>query len=112
MGAVSVYQIIVAWVANSFIRPNVKRSASIAICNMIGNTASIYRFYIYPESNGPRYLAGGAAVAGICFIVAALVFVLRLVHIHENKLERAEAEGISLDQVSGEARGVGFRYVI
>ena len=113
MGAVSAYQIIVAWVANSFIRPNVKRSASIAICNMIGNTASIYGSYMYPKSDGPRYLAGGAAVAGICFIVAALAFVLRLVHIHENKkLERAEAEGLSPEQVSGEARGAGFRYVI
>ncbi|KAG4441298.1 hypothetical protein IFR05_003226 [Cadophora sp. M221] len=113
MGAVSAYQIIVAWVANSFIRPNVKRSASIAICNMIGNTASIYGSYMYPKSDGPRYLAGGAAVAGICFIVAALAFVLRLVHIKENKkLERAEAEGLDREQSAGVGRRLGFRYVI
>jgi len=36
LGAVSAYQIIVAWVANSFPRPMVKRSAAIAICNMVG----------------------------------------------------------------------------
>jgi hypothetical protein len=36
LGAVSAYQIIVTWVANSFPRPLVKRSAAIAICNMIG----------------------------------------------------------------------------
>lgn len=36
LGSVSAYQIIVAWVANSFPRPLVKRSAAIAICNMLG----------------------------------------------------------------------------
>jgi len=36
LGAVSAYQIIITWVANSFPRPLVKRSAAIAICNMIG----------------------------------------------------------------------------
>lgn len=46
MGAVSAYQIIIAWVANSFPRPLVKRSAAIAIANMIGNTASIYGSYM------------------------------------------------------------------
>lgn len=112
MGAVSAYQIIVAWVANSFIRPNVKRSASIAICNMIGNTASIYGSYMYPKTDGPRYLAGGAAVAGVCFAVAVLAFILRLVHIRENKkLDKAEQDGVVGDDISG-TRGVGFRYVI
>ena len=48
MGAVSAFQIIVAWIANSFIRPMVKRSAAIAICNAIGNCASIYGTYFYP----------------------------------------------------------------
>ena len=43
LGAVSAYQIIVAWVANSFPRPLVKRSAAIAICNMIGE------FIFFPE---------------------------------------------------------------
>jgi hypothetical protein len=113
MGAVSAYQIIVAWIANSFIRPNVKRSAAIAICNMIGNTASIYGSYMYPSTDGPRYLAGGAAIAGVCFLVAALAFTLRLVHIRENKkLEKAEAEGVVDAQGLGATRGHGFRYVV
>jgi hypothetical protein len=110
---VSAYQIIVAWIANSFIRPNVKRSAAIAICNMIGNTASIYGSYMYPSTDGPRYLAGGAAIAGVCFLVAALAFTLRLVHIRENKkLEKAEAEGVIDAQGLGATRGHGFRYVV
>ena len=46
MGAVSAYQIILSWVANSFPRPLVKRSAVIAITNMIGNCANIYGAYM------------------------------------------------------------------
>lgn len=45
MGAVSAYQIIVAWVSNSFPRPLVKRSACISFANMIGNCANIYGSY-------------------------------------------------------------------
>ena len=46
MGGVSAYQIILSWVANSFPRPLVKRSAVIAITNMIGNCANIYGAYM------------------------------------------------------------------
>jgi len=42
LGAVSAYQIIITWVANSFLRPMVKRSAAIAICNMIGEAHIFY----------------------------------------------------------------------
>lgn len=109
LGAVSAYQIIITWVANSFPRPLVKRSAAIAICNMIGNASNIYGPYLYPASEGPRYLAGGAAVAGLCLAVAGLAFLLRLIHIKENKkLEALENDNTIRE---GDARGVGFRYV-
>ncbi|KAK1139435.1 hypothetical protein N8T08_000798 [Aspergillus melleus] len=80
MGAVSAYQIIIAWVANSFPRPLVKRSAAIAIANMLGNTASIYGSYMWPSSSGPRYIPGGGATAGVAFLVAVLAFIIRMVH--------------------------------
>ena len=114
MGAVSAYQIIIAWVANSFPRPLVKRSAAIAVANMIGNTASIYGSYMWPASSGPRYIPGGSATAAIAFLVAVLAFVIRLVHAHMNK--RLEEEENSGSQPSGlselETRVVGFRYIL
>src|ERR1700712_4348000 len=85
MGAVSAYQIIIAWVANSFPRPLVKRSAAIAVANMIGNTASIYGSYMWPSSSGPRYIPGGSATAAIAFLVAVIAFIIRLVHVRMNK---------------------------
>ncbi|KAI5362402.1 Putative major facilitator superfamily, MFS transporter superfamily [Septoria linicola] len=108
MGAVSAYTIIVPWVANSFPRPLVKRSASVAVANMIGNTASAYGSYMYPSSASPQYIPGGSANATISLCVGFIAIALRYMHIRENKrLERAEREaGEDLD-----VRGIGFRYV-
>ncbi|PWY82363.1 MFS transporter [Aspergillus eucalypticola CBS 122712] len=113
MGAVSAYQIIIAWVANSFPRPLVKRSAAIATANMIGNTASIYGSYMWPSSSGPRYIAGGSATAGIALLVAIIAFVIRAVHLRMNKaLDAAEQDrgGAEVDNL--EARNAGFRYIL
>ncbi|XRM43113.1 hypothetical protein ABZX51_006317 [Aspergillus tubingensis] len=113
MGAVSAYQIIIAWVANSFPRPLVKRSAAIATANMIGNTASIYGSYMWPSSSGPRYIAGGSATAGIALLVAIIAFVIRAVHLRMNKaLDAAEQDrgGHEVDNL--EARNAGFRYIL
>lgn len=114
MGAVAAYQIILAWIANSFIRPLVKRSASIATCNMIGNTASIYGSYMWPKPDAPRYIPGGSANAAVCVIVALIAIAFRLVLQHENrKLEQAEGQGRDLEQVdNADARATGFRYVL
>jgi hypothetical protein len=113
MGAVSAYQIIIAWVANSFPRPLVKRSAAIAIANMLGNTASIYGSYMWPSSSGPRYIPGGGATAAIALLVALIALVIRLVHKNMNK--RLEAAESSEDVPPGdnlESRAVGFRYIL
>lgn len=113
MGAVSSYQIIVSWVANSFPRPLVKRSSAIAIGNCVANAASIYGSYMYPSSDGPRYIPGSGANAAICLSIICLTLVLSYVHKWENKkLEGAEMEAVSGESAGeGDARGAGFRYV-
>ena len=115
MGAVSAYQILITWVANSFPRPMVKRSASIAICNMIGNAANIYGSFMYPTPDGPRYIPGGSANACICFAVALVALLIRIILIRENKkLEKIENERFSATPGAGglDGRAAGFRYVI
>ncbi|KAG9253764.1 major facilitator superfamily transporter [Emericellopsis atlantica] len=118
MGSVAAYQILVSWVANSFPRPLVKRSACIAICNMIGNTATIYGSYMYPASTGPRYIPGGATNAAVCVLVSLLALTLRFIHKRENKkLEQAEAEATAAGAEGGAVAGgedrrmAGFRYI-
>jgi hypothetical protein len=84
---------------------------------MIGNTASIYGSYMYPAKDEPQFVPGGSANAVICLVVAALAFVLRLIHIKENKkLELAERDARPGDGEAGdtdpELRAEGFRYIL
>lgn len=110
MGAVSAYQIIIAWVANSFPRPLVKRSAAIAIANMLGNTASIYGSYMWPSSSGPRYIPGGGATAGVALLVAVLAMVIRMVHAKMNRQLQEQEESNENGETS--QHPVGFRYIL
>ncbi|KAI4866527.1 putative MFS transporter [Hypoxylon rubiginosum] len=122
MGAVPAYQIFLAWTAGSFPRPLVKRSACISIGNMVGNTANIYGTYMYPSSEGPRYLAGGAATAADCLLVAVLAVAARLVLQRQNKKLAAREAFESSDGHSPEppvggrdataAAASGFRYIL
>ncbi|KAH8819284.1 MFS transporter [Xylogone sp. PMI_703] len=113
MGTIPAYQLIVSWVANSFPRPLVKRSIAIAVANMIGNTATIYGPYMYPATDGPRYTAGGAAVAAVCFVAAILAYVLRLIHIQENKKLVNRENHLEVTQhLDGNTRRAGFRYIL
>ncbi|KAI1327643.1 allantoate permease [Xylariaceae sp. FL0255] len=118
VGAVSAYQIIVAWVANSFPRPLVKRSACISIANLLGNAGNIYGSYLYPSSEGPRYLQGGIATAVFAFAVAVLAFTVRMVLARQNKKlaekEVLDTDGrvLNLHSDNQEAGAVGFRYIL
>ena len=117
MGAVSAYQIIVAWVANSFPRPLVKRSACIAICNMLANDATIYGSYLWPDSQSPRYIPGLSGTAAVGVVVIALTYIIRIWLLKQNK-ELAEREEMdehgnvkNLHAGDPDARAVGFRYI-
>ncbi|KAI0397149.1 allantoate permease [Xylariaceae sp. FL0594] len=115
IGAVTSYQIVLAWVANSFPHPLVKRSACISFANLVGNSANIYGSYMYPASDGPRYLPGGTATASVALLVVVLALVARLVLKAENiKLAEREQFENSRSNSGGDPDrvGVGFRYVL
>lgn len=95
----------------------VKRSAAVAIANMVGNTASIYGSYMYPKESAPQYVPGGTANSVICLCVGLLALLLRFLHIRENKrleeMEKARAENpeAQLTRHKGDIRAEGFRYI-
>ena len=118
MGAVSAYQIIVAWVANSFPRPLVKRSACIALANLIANASTIYGSYMWSDADAPRYIPGGSATAVIGVVVLLLAFIIRVWLIKINKRlatqEEVDKDGNvvrNLHADDPDARAVGFRYI-
>lgn len=92
----------------------VKRSAALAIANMVGNTASIYGSYMYPSSTAPQYVPGGSTNAVICLLVGSLALFLRFLHVRENKkleaAERNRAAG-NVEDDGADRRADGFRYV-
>lgn len=68
-----------------------KRSAAIAMTNMLSNISQIYAPYLYNKSTGPRYLP--AMTANTIFVIAAISFAtwLRSCLVKENqKLAKAE----------------------
>jgi hypothetical protein len=115
MGAVSACTIILAWEANSFPRPLVKRSAALALINLTGNASSIYGSYMWPSSTGPRYIPGGSATAAILLIVAGLALTIRLLHARINKeLEEAESsqDVRPAEMDKPDSPPAGFRYIL
>ena len=118
MGAVAAYQIIVAWVANSFPRPLVKRSACIAIANMFGNSATIYGSYMWNEADSPRYVPGGSATAVLGVLTMILAWFIRRWLGRINKelaaKEEVDREGrvVNRHKDDPDARAVGFRYIL
>lgn len=57
-GTYGCFQISNAWMANISARPRKKRAAALAMNNSIGNIALVWTPYLYPESDGPRYMTG------------------------------------------------------
>lgn len=105
IGVLPPFQIILAWITSSFARPLAKRSVVVAICGMFGNSASIYGSYLYPSSDGPRYVPAGITLACVCAACAGMAIIIRFV---------LKAENRKLDE-EDERNGVvvkGYRYIL
>ena len=122
IGANSAFQLIVTWVANSFPRPFVKRSAVVALASAVANTATIYGAYMYPNSASPRYIAGGSTTAAVSLLVLYLALSIRVWHMRLNRSlarkeviverEKGELEVRNLHEDDSDAKAVGFRYIL
>lgn len=93
-GVYGSYNAALAWISSTLPRPKEKRAAAIALVNTVGNFAQIYSPYMYPKTQGPRYLA--AMIANSCFCMACIVAVFGLRWYLKNqnvKLEIIETQG-------------------
>jgi len=75
-GVYGSYNVALAWISSTLPRPVEKRAAAIALVNTVGNIAQIYSPYMYPESDGPKYLI--AMICNSVFCVACLTVTLGL----------------------------------
>ena len=89
-GAYAVNSMILGWVSATLGSTPEKKAVSLSIVNVIANASYIYTAYLYPESDGPRYLtamASNAAFAAACILGT---WALRFWLVHANKkMDRA-----------------------
>lgn len=92
-GVYGSYNAALAWISSTLPRPIEKRAAAIALVNTIGNFAQIYSPYMYPQAQGPRYLAAMIANSAFCLLCLVGVLSLRLYLKSQNaKLEAIDVQ--------------------
>ena len=89
-GAYAVNSMILGWVSATAGSTPEKKAVSLSIVNVIANASYVYTAYLYPESDGPRYLIAMASNAAFATACIAGTWVLRFWLIYDNKkMDRA-----------------------
>lgn len=120
-GSYSPYNLCVSWLSSSLPRPKAKRASALAIVNLMGaGVAHFYTSYMFPDSQKPRYYAGGGVMSGACLVCAVTALGIKWHLKRQNaEIERAELEEGALigSAIAGSKTGqrsdavVSFRYV-
>lgn len=119
-GSYSPYNLCVSWLSSTLPRPRAKRAAALAIVNLMGaGVAHFYTAYMFPDSQKPRYYAGGGIMSGACVVCAGMAFGIKAYLGRQNKIieQRELQEGEDVGKVLGKVSGMGdkavvtFRYV-
>lgn len=120
-GSYSPYNLCISWLSSSLPRPKAKRASALAIVNLMGaGVAHFYTSYMFPDSQKPRYYAGGGVMSGACLVCAVTALGIKWHLKRQNtEIERAELEEGALigSTIAGSKTGqrsdavVSFRYV-
>lgn len=90
-GAYAVNSMILGWVSATLGSTPEKKSVSLSIVNVIANASYIYTAYLYPKSNGPRYLIGMSSNAAFAVACIAGTWAMRVWLRRDNKKLDQEA---------------------
>lgn len=97
-GAYAVNSVILGWVSATLGQTSEKKGVSLSIVNVVANASYIYTAYLYPESDGPRYVIGMGANAGFAFATIVSAWAMRVwlkrtnKQIREGRLEGSERQ--------------------
>ncbi|KAI5480783.1 Allantoate permease [Pseudohyphozyma bogoriensis] len=93
-GSFCAFNLSFAWVASSVPRPRMKRSVALSLVNALAAVSHFWTPYMFPSADGPRYLAGGAALSVFCVGVSVIAMVIKFALRQQNrKLEMLDREG-------------------
>ncbi|EEY21665.1 predicted protein [Verticillium alfalfae VaMs.102] len=84
---------ILGWTASVVGQTDEKKAVAIAMCNTMGNLASVYTPYLWPSKDEPRYLTAMLASIGFSFGVIICAWVMRVSLQHQNKKLRERDPG-------------------
>lgn len=80
-----VNNIILGWTASVVGQTDEKKAVAIAMCNTLGNLASVYTPYLWPKTDAPRYLISMMASIAFSFGVIVCAWVMRIALKRQNK---------------------------
>jgi MFS family permease len=87
----------ISWVAATVGQTDEKKAVAIALTNTLGNIASIYTPYLWPDSDAPRFSMAMYCSIGFSAGVVILAWVMRVILMKENRKIRAiDSEVINL----------------
>ncbi|OBT56988.1 hypothetical protein VE04_03394 [Pseudogymnoascus sp. 24MN13] len=76
-GAYAVNSVILGWVSATLGQTTEKKAVSLSIVNVVANASYIYTAYLYPKSDGPKYLTAMGSNAGFAFATIASAWAFR-----------------------------------
>lgn len=96
-GAYSVGSPILGWVSDTLSQTPEKKAVAYSLVNVTANLAYIYCAYLWPTSDGPRYMIGFSCMIGfaVASIICAWAMRFWLMSINK-KLRESEDENVKL----------------
>jgi hypothetical protein len=91
-GSYSTGSIILGWVSTNIADSHEKKSVALALVNFSAVGANIYTAYLWPKSDGPRYIMGLSSSAAFCIACAAVAVLNNVLMRRENGKRLREAE--------------------
>ncbi|QRD91058.1 putative MFS transporter [Aspergillus flavus] len=84
----------IAWTAATLGQTDEKKAVAIAITNTLGNLASVYTPYLWPDSDAPRFGLAMYCSIGFSVGVVILAWVMRIILTRENRKLREVDSGV------------------
>lgn len=96
-GAYGVGSIILGWVSNTLSQTPEKKAVAYSLVNVTANVAYIYCAYLWPSSDGPRYIMGFSTMIAFAVTSIMCAWVMRVWLIHVNKkIRESEDERVAV----------------
>ncbi|KAI1255756.1 hypothetical protein MGN70_002496 [Eutypa lata] len=94
-GAFAVNSVITGWIATTLSQSQEKKAVALAAANVCAQIGQIYGPYLWPKTDGPRYLIGFSASAGFSLLSLLLCWVMRFLLKRQNRRVQQDAAGES-----------------